>query len=342
MTDTTAVAVAPEARADVTVETFAFGDPEPVMSRREILGHAECWWQGRWFEPPVPTEALTRAYQVGPHHASALQVKVNLLASTFEPSRLLDQQTFKGLALDYLALGNAYPERINNRLGGPLRIGRPLARYVRRGREADAFLQVRGWRDEFAFPRGSVLQLMQPGLDQEIYGLPEYVGALQSAFLNEAATLFRRKYYLNGSHAGFLLYSTDAQLTQDNVDALRQSLRDAKGPGNFRNMFLHAPGGKADGMKLIPIAQVAAADEFLGIKNTTRDDVLAAHRVPPQLLGIVPANAGGFGDVGKATEVFFRLEVEPLQGVFLAINDWLGVEAVRFRPFEPLAKAGAA
>lgn len=29
------------------------------------------------------------------------------------------------------------------------------------------------------------------------------VSALQSAWLNEAATLFRRKYYKNGSHAGF-------------------------------------------------------------------------------------------------------------------------------------------
>jgi hypothetical protein len=44
----------------------------------------------------------------------------------------------------------------------------------------------------------------------------------------------------------------------------------------------------------------------------------------------VPANAGG-GDVTKATDAFFELEIAPLQSVFLELNEALGVEAVRFR-----------
>src|SRR3546814_18092533 len=91
---------------------------------------------------------------------------------------------------------------------------------------------------------------------------------------------------------------------------MRDALRKSKGPGNFRNLFVHSPNGKENGIKLLPIAEAGAKDEFLGIKNTTRDDVLAAHRVPPQLLGIVPAHAGGFGDVRKATDAFFELEIE--------------------------------
>ena len=112
---------------------------------------------------------------------------------------------------------------------------------------------------------------------------------------------------------------------------MREALKRAKGPGNFRNMFVHSPSGKDGGIKIIPIAEVGAKDEFLGIKNTTRDDVLAAHRVPPQLLGIIPANAGGFGDPAKALDSFFELEIQPLQSVFLELNDQLGFEAVRFR-----------
>ena len=34
------------------------------------------------------------------------------------------------------------------------------------------------------------------------------------------------------------------------------------------------------------------ATYFLNIKDVTRDDILAAHRVPPQLLGVVPKNTG--------------------------------------------------
>ncbi len=41
--------------------------------------------------------------------------------------------------------------------------------------------------------------------------------------------------------------------------------------------------------------------------------MMAAHRVPPQMMGIVPSNVGGFGDVEKAANVFVRNELLPLQ-----------------------------
>ena len=81
---------------------------------------------------------------------------------------------------------------------------------------------------------------------------------------------------------------------------------------------------------------MAAKDDFLNIKNTSRDDVLAAHRVPPQLLGIVPKNAGGFGSIGQAAQVFVQNEIAPLQARFLGLNDWIGQEVVRFEPYAPI------
>lgn len=78
---------------------------------------------------------------------------------------------------------------------------------------------------------------------------------------------------------------------------------------------------------------MAAKDDFFNIKSVSRDDVLAAHRIPPQLLGIVPGNTGGFGAVLPAAQVFARNEIEPLQARFLAINEWMGEEVVRFSPY---------
>ncbi|MFH3639620.1 phage portal protein, partial [Acinetobacter baumannii] len=85
--------------------------------------------------------------------------------------------------------------------------------------------------------------------------------------------------------------------------------KDSRGPGNFRNLFLHAPGGKKDGLQLIPISELAAKDEFLNIKSITRDDILAAFRTPPQLLGIIPSNAGGFGSIKDAREAYWYNEI---------------------------------
>ncbi|MNM66003.1 Phage portal protein [compost metagenome] len=92
-------------------------------------------------------------------------------------------------------------------------------------------------------------------------------------------------------------------------------------------------------IQILPVSDVAAKDEFFNIKSVTRDDQLAAHRVPPQLMGILPNNAGGFGAVEPAARVFARNELVPLQAQFMAINEWAGVEVVRFAPYD-LATGG--
>lgn len=314
-----------------SVSAFTFGDPEPVLDRRMLLDMIECWDNGRWYEPPIPVEGLARAFNASPHHSSAILLKRNMLAASLAPSPYLSRRAFSALVQDYLVFGNAYVEQRENVLGTTMRLDHALAKYTRRGVADGDFWYVPYVQAETRFKPGSVYQFSAPSLDQEIYGVPEYLSALQSALLNEGATLFRRRYYLNGSHAGFIMYATGS-FAEGDVDKIREALKRSKGPGNFRNLFVHAPDGKQDGIKLLPIAEVGAKDEFLGIKNTTRDDVLAAHRVPPQLLGIVPANAGGFGDVAKATDIFFELEIEPLQAVFLEVNEWLGAELIRFVP----------
>ncbi|EPD7811681.1 phage portal protein, partial [Escherichia coli] len=114
---------------------------------------------------------------------------------------------------------------------------------------------------------------------------------------------------------------------------LRNAMKSAKGPGNFRNLFMYSPNGKKDGLQIIPLSEVAAKDEFLNIKNVSRDDMMAAHRVPPQMMGIMPNNVGGFGDVEKAANVFVRNELLPLQKRMEEFNDWLGEDLITFNPY---------
>lgn len=323
------------------VRTFSFGDPEPIMSRRELIDHIDCWHNGRYYHPPIPMGALTRAANVSPHHSSAIEYKLLQLTRDFIPHPLLDRFTFEGWARDYLVLANGYLERRDNALGRPMKLQRALAKYARRGVEEGRFWYLQaggtlGIPREHEFEPGTVHQLMRPGLDQEIYGVPEYLSALQSAFLNEAAVLFRRRYYLNGSHAGFIMYVSEEKLADADAEQIEQALMKSKGVGNFKNLFLHIPGGKEKGVQLIHPGEAAAKDEFLGVKGTTRDDVLAAHRVPPVLIGVMPQNAGGLGDPEKAAAVFYEAEIVPLQQRFLQVNDWLGIEVVRFK--EPPAK----
>jgi len=269
------------------------------------------------------------------HHSSPISVKCNILASTFIPHRLLSQQAYSRFALDYLIFGNAYLEKRTSRLGNALKLEPSLAKFTRRGLDLDTYWYAHyGINTEpYEFAKGSVFHLMEPDINQEIYGLPGYLSAIPSALLNESATLFRCKYYLNGSHAGFIMYMTDPAQSQQDVDNIRSAMKSAKGPGNFRNLFMYSPNGKKDGIQIIPLSEVAAKDEFLNIKNVSRDDILAVHRVPPQLMGIIPNNTGGFGDIEKASKVFVRNELMPLQKRFHELNSWLGDEIIRFEPY---------
>ena len=52
------------------------------------------------------------------------------------------------------------------------------------------------------------------------------------------------------------------------------------------------------------------------------------------MMGVVPNNTGGFGDVVKAAQVFVRNELTPLQERIKEVNDFLGQEVVRFKPYE--------
>ncbi len=317
-----------------SIEAFAFGDPEAVLDSREIIDYLECPQMGKWYEPPISMDGLARSSRASVHHASAMIVKRNILTSCFEPHPLLSRTDFCAFVHEFLIFGNAYLERRDAIGRNPLALKPAKAKYTRRGLDMSTYWFVPRWDEEHAFRKGTIFHLLEPDINQDIYGLPEYIPALQSAWLNESATLFRRKYYKNGSHAGFILYMMDAAQDPDDVTKLREALRSAKGPGNFRNLFMYAPNGKKDGIQLIPVSEVAAKDEFANIKNVTRDDQLAAHRVPPQLMGIIPTNTSGFGDAEKAARVFAVNEITPLQERLKEINDWLGVEVIRFRPYE--------
>ncbi|MEZ2744261.1 phage portal protein [Halopseudomonas bauzanensis] len=320
--------------SNVGIEAFTFGDPAPVLDGGDMLDYLECWWNGRWYEPPISLDGLARSTKASVYLQSGLTFKRNMLSRTFIPHRLLSRAAFEQFALDWLWCGNAYLERRRSMIGTSMALQPVLAKYMRRGVDLDSYCMVRGWKDEHEFDKGTICHLREADINQEIYGLPEWLAALQSALLNESATLFRRKYYNNGSHAGFILYMNDPAQNEGDVNALREALKNAKGPGNFRNLFVYSPGGKKDGLQVIPVSEVAAKDEFSNIKNITRDDMLAGLRIPPQLMGVVPTNAGGFGSIRDAALVYAANELEPIQTRMLQVNDWLGEEVIRFKEYE--------
>jgi capsid portal protein len=283
------------------MDAFTFGDPESVLDRRTLLDTVmQVYRNDRWYEPPISRDGLARSFNASPHHSSAILLKRNIVVSALRATPYLSSAAAERAIQDFLVFGECYLLKIANRFGGLVRLDYLPAKYMRRGVTPGVFWYVPGGAPEVEYPAGAVVQIMQPDINQEIYG----------------------------SHAGYILYAT-GDIDERDTTKLRAALRASKGPGNFRNLFVHAPAGKEGSLKIIPVAEQGAKDVFLEIKNATRDDVLAAHRVPPQLLGIVPAQGSAFGNPRDATGMFWMLEIIPLLSRFLRINEEVGALAVQ-------------
>lgn len=316
-----------------SMEAFTFGEPTPVLDRRDILDYVECIDNGQWYEPPVSFSGLAKSMRAAVHHSSPIYVKRNILVSTYIPHPLLSRQDFSRFVLDYLVFGNAFLEERRGLTGKSLKLETSPAKYTRRGVEDDVYWYIQSYAQPHEFAAGSVFHLLEPDINQELYGMPEYLSALNSAWLNESATLFRRKYYQNGAHAGYIMYVTDAAQNSTDVESLRKAMRDSKGLGNFKNLFFYAPHGKPDGIKIVPLSEVATKDDFFNIKKVSAADLLDAHRIPFQLMGGKPENVGSVGDVEKVAKVFVRNELTPLQARFMELNEWAGDDIIRFEKY---------
>ena len=111
---------------------------------------------------------------------------------------------------------------------------------------------------------------------------------------------------------GFIFYATDPNMDDEQEEAMKEMIANAKGVGNFRSMFVNIPNGKPDGIKLIPVGDIATKDEFAAIKSITSQDVLTSHRFPAALAGIIPINGAALGDPEKYSATYTRNEVLPL------------------------------
>jgi PBSX family phage portal protein len=312
---------------------FEFGAPEPVLGNHvsEYLG-VYLDTMGEYYRPPVSLTGLADLMNANPHHNSILHFKKNMVLKWFKPSPLMTYNTMQRLALDYAVTGMMYFQVFRNGFGKIVRTAWLPSLTMRRGREQGVFFQLNKDGSKTEFKKGEVFQINEPDLKQSIYGVPEYLGGIQSVLLSEEAGLFRRKYYSNGAHMGYILVTNDADLDEETAKVIQTKVQSSKGPGNFRSLFLNIGKSTAkEPVQIIPVGDIGTKDEFERIKNITRDEILSMHRMQPGLSGIMPETNGGFGDIEKIMRVYHELEVSALQQPFLEINQHIGAGVVSFR-----------
>ena len=300
---------------------FTFGDPESVLGSQitDYLG-VFASDEGKYYIPPVSLVGLAKVSRANSHHSACLYFKRNLLLTLFKPSAAVDIETLKRAGLDSVIFGMCYFKKIFNRAGVVVRYQHlPAINMRKMTNYPNRFLMLTKG-DDVEFKNDEVVHLFEYDVEQEIYGLPEYLGGLQSLLLNEDATLFRRRYYKNGAHMGYVFYTNDPDMDYDTEKAMKEQIKNSKGVGNFRSLFVNIPNGDEKAVQIIPVGDISQKDEFDRIKNITRNDVISVHRMRPELAGIMPENTGGTGDIEKINKVHIANEIVPLTMGFEALN----------------------
>lgn len=318
---------------------FTFGDPEPILSSNstDYLG-TFLDIGGKYYRPPISFTGLSDLMGANSYHGTILHFKKNMILKWFQPSALLSREDMKISALNYVVTGNCYLQKLTNRFGKVTKLKTQPALNMRRAKAPDNYIKLLSsadrtdfLTDSIDFQPGEIIHLKESELKQGIYGLPEYLGGIQSALLSEEATLFHRKYYINGAHMGYILVTNDADLDDADAKAIGKQVSQAKGPGNFRSLYLNIGKSSAkEPVQIIPVGDIGTKDDFEKIKNITEREMLSMHRMQPGLSGIIPQNTAGFGDLEKTMRVYHELEVISMQQHFLALNEIVGEEVVKF------------
>lgn len=267
-------------------------------------------WSDFWV-PPLDRTLLLKVSKSNPYHGPIIFSRRNMAAEQVKLSPLLKRHEYEAFLYNYLMFGDAGLLKIRDRLGRVIELICLSSIWLRVCKDGSYKYKQRGGTPKY-YAANDIIFIKQYDPYQQIYGIPDYMGGLQSAMLNTDATLFRRKYYKNGAHCGFIFYATDPGLDADKEEEMQTAMKSSKGVGNFSSMFINIPNGKPDGIKIIPVGDIATKDDFTSIKSVTAQDMLAAHRFPSSLGGIIPSGNQNLGDPLKADEAYKKNESIPL------------------------------
>jgi PBSX family phage portal protein len=282
---------------------------------------------GYWYVPPVSLAGLAKTMYANGTHASVLEFKHNQLLASWQDNPMIARREARAAFKDFEVFDNAYFLAIRNWLGGINRYVRLPAVNMRVGTEDNYYLlnSNGSWTE---YDAADIIHLNGGDIRQGLYGVPTYFSGIHSILLGEAATLFRRKYYQNGAHTGYILVTFD--LDKNKASELQSAISQSKGPGNHRSMYLNMastlqgkPGYTKDRVQVIPVGDFGNRDEYDKIKEITQQDILNMHRVPAGLASIMANNAAGHGDLKNVREVYYDCETIPKQAIWQELNDQL-------------------
>lgn len=301
---------------DKLTNFYQFGTPETAINPDNIAPYLGVFEYEDYYMPPVSLAGLTQLLRANHHHGTLPSFKANLLLKQYIKNPIIERETLRRFLIDYNSMGNAYLQLLFNKHGVVVGTKHLPAVNMRVGCEQGFYYlfnqQSYGETEHVFLPDHAVIHLKDYDPNQNIYGVPYWIGVIQSVLLGEDVRLVPRRFFANGAHMGNLFLTTG--LSQNDENAVYEALSKNKGVGNFRSQVISLPKGDVDKtFKMIPIGEIGKITEFKRLADLSASDILEAWRIRPELAGMMPEVVGGSGDLFKIMQLHHEFETIPLQ-----------------------------
>lgn len=309
---------------------FEFGKPDSALApnpARELVSILS--YDGEeYYRPSIPFESLAMLGRTHPQHSPLPKFTAEWVVKYLKPNPLVRREILKRGVQEDAAMGNAFFRMERNRDNGVVGVGHSPTVNTRRMKKHDCY----GWLDRVSgkfepYQPGEIVHVMQYEPIQNIYGVPYWIGAVQSILLGEDVRLFPRRFFGNGAHTGKGIFT--AGLGKADRTLVNEQLSKTKGSGNFKSVVLHLPkvnNGKVDDViKVVSFdADQAAKIDYTKLADLSSDDVLEAWGYRPEVVGQTPNAVGGTGDLDKLVRMTHESIIVPIQQRFAdALNEHL-------------------
>ncbi len=162
-------------------------------------------WRKTYFSTPSATSHQAYPFWTGDdfrranaHHGTIPRFKRNLLLRDFIPSAGCSAQTMGRAALDFMVFGEGYFQRKTNVLGQVLELEHLPALNMRR-KVGGGFVLLMPGGKHLHFEEHQVEHVMDYDVEQNIYGVPDYLGGMRAGFIFYTNDLnYRRRMKIAG------------------------------------------------------------------------------------------------------------------------------------------------
>ena len=238
-----------------------------------------------------------------------------------EPTMTFDEIVNRFL-IDYNATGNGMFEISRtalNKIGGFYHV--PV-RDMRRDADFKGYVQdkiiTRVNFDNFSLKdksdKNQILHYLKYDPQDTYYGLPAWVGSLATIVLDRKAVEYNANLFANGMMAKTAITITGGTFDKEVIAKIKTFVEENRGTDSAGKVLVLMNRGEKSTITIAPLTKDNKEGDYNQTRKDNRDEIIAAHGVPPRMVGVVSAGQlGGGGEVSQQMRVFKDNEINPEQ-----------------------------